>query len=167
MSTLLRGGVRAERWYRESTWDWLEKPEFPADALKDLRTDNNSLSVFEVENEADARAAAIAIAAGRQDFGDCEWFLFDDSVLDALNIPIEKSEGTTPNTRINELHRNISHLTGRKLAALVEAISPDPETFGFVLKKDVESTIVASVKSGELDIYRVNRSLREKVIAKL
>ena len=100
MSTLLRGGIRAERWYREPTWDWLEEPEVPADALKDLRTEDNGFSVFEVESEADARAIAIAIAAGKLDFDNCEWFLFDDSVLDALEISVEKSEGSTPYTRI-------------------------------------------------------------------
>lgn len=167
MSTLLRGGVRAERWYREPTWDWLEKPEVPAEALKDLRTDDNALSVFEVESVADARAIAIAIAAGKLNFDNCEWFLFDDSVLNALEISIEKSEGRTPNTRINGLHWDVGPLTGRKLVALAEAISPEPEEFGFILKKDVESTIVDSVKSGELDISRINRSLREKVRARL
>lgn len=165
MSILLRGAVRAEHWYREPTWAWLGGQEVPADAMKDLRTDNNALSVFEVAEEADARRIAIAIAAGKEDFGHCEWFLFDDSVLGPLGILVEESEGTTPYVGINGLHRDLNQLTGRKLVALAEAIPMD--MFDFVLKKDVETAIVSSVRSGELDINRINRKLREKVRAKL
>jgi hypothetical protein len=57
--------IRKAKWDRHAGVPWLDEGELQADALTDLKTNNNTLSVYVLENETFIERTATALAANR------------------------------------------------------------------------------------------------------
>ena len=81
--------IRKSKWYKHERVPWLVEGELQADALGDLRTSDNELSVWLVEDdESNLEQVVTALAVTRQRISNVDYALFDLQFLSELNIKI-------------------------------------------------------------------------------
>jgi hypothetical protein len=158
---LVRGGLRDDRWLETEGCAPLD---LPADAIADLRTTDNALSVFEVTEAISAERSAIALAAApvKKEPDHIAYAVFDSAAVEALGIAITKTPGDTIDAVVNQLHYDLQVGTAGKLlnlAALIASVPIVPVT-----KKRVGELLKAGFENGHLDHTR-NPPLRDKVKA--
>jgi hypothetical protein len=112
-----------------NSWDTEKDPpqlsidDVSADMVTDLRTTNNNLSVFQIENEGtNVDRIITALAATRQHLQPSFFLVFDSTLLDRLKIEVEKTRGGTPDDFVNDFHRNLKVLSGMKLIELAKEL---------------------------------------------
>jgi hypothetical protein len=67
----------------------------PADALSDLRTENNALSVWIIESDhASLNMALAALASNREKFDKLDYTLIDEGILRSIPIAWVSSDGS-------------------------------------------------------------------------
>ena len=115
--------TRQARWLKYPDLEWLSQDDIQSDALLDLRTEDNKLSVYKVENEADTERVIIALAATRENLSNLDYAVFEDSTLASTDITISQQNGETPDAEVNKLHYDLTNLTVRKL------VLPSPSCF--------------------------------------
>src|SRR5437588_6099649 len=106
--------------------DWVAAGDVPADALSDLRANNNELSVWRVElDQSNLNAAIVAAASNRDRLDKLDYVLFDEAILPAIPIKCVRSEGNTPHVSANaEIHSDLIELTVRTIARLAHEMMP-------------------------------------------
>ena len=153
--------VRQGRWLKRPTISWLSGDEIQSDALLDLQTVSNKLSVYRVENEDEAKATVIALAATRHSFSNLDYVLFEEDMLASTNIQFALQMGMTPDDSVNELHYDLQNLTVDKMAELAVIVSS-----GDLLRepwKRIEAGVQDGIRAGTLDIRRIDSQLLEKI----
>lgn len=96
MGFLLRE-IKRPRWLKREELPWLAEGELQADVLADLKTNDNRLSVWSIDDQKlnlDRVIAAVAVT--RDHIEKLDYALFQDDTLSALSIQIEPTKGTTP-----------------------------------------------------------------------
>lgn len=159
----------------QSNWDFDSRPEWMADGdwhgdiLRDLGTAESQLSVYEVPEKSDERRIAVAIASTRDRLTALDYLVVDDESFDNMDMPMEKSEGSTGDDYVNGLHYNITKLSARKLGELATAmtVAVDTDDFTRISKVEVESTMIANIKAGHLRIERISEKLQETLKPKI
>jgi hypothetical protein len=82
--------------------DWMPTGDVPADALTDLRADNNELSVWRVEpDQSDLNTALAAMAANRERLDKLDYALIDEAILPGITTKSVCSEGRSPHLAAN------------------------------------------------------------------
>jgi hypothetical protein len=119
---LLRA-IRKAKWYRNPDLPWLSEGELQADALYDLKTDNNILSVWHIlDDHSNKEQIITALAATRQHPVQFDYFLLEEQYPRELNIKIVEIPGDSPDQGINSWHRDLIELSAEKLMQLARAI---------------------------------------------
>jgi ribosome recycling factor len=156
--------IRKSKWYNHEGTSWLAEGELQADALDDLKTINNSLSVWLVDdNRENLEQVVIAFAANRSDLAQVDYVLFDKKILSDLNIKFEKSPGDTPNEEVNlNWHMDLVELTASKRFELAMTIMAKAEK-ARVSKKTIERQILEAVKSKQLNLDKMDDTLQTKI----
>lgn len=157
MAQYLRVGLRPDRWLTYPEIPWLGPGELQADAIGDLRTKGNTLSVFEVDDPANLERIAVAVAAGLEDPGEVGYAVFGREEVEALGIQIQRNPGTTPDAAVNGLHHDLHNLTATQLVRLANVIAGG--TIDAILPKRVRELIKEGVDAGQLDRAGVNKKL--------
>ncbi len=147
------------REFPDATVPWLKQGEVMSDALADLKTKGNALSVYEVGEDADEGRITVALAASRDRVDNIDYAIFDAQFAE-LGIDVVRSEGMTPDAGVNEAHRDLQHLTVRHVVGLAEAIS-NTGKFKRTQGKDVKTGILEAVSTGILDKGKMRSKLRE------
>ena len=147
MSRFLRV-VRQGRWLRFPDIPWLPVGELQADALSDLKTEKNGLSVYRVEGDGDRERIIIALAATRDNPGNLDYVLFDDANMLALGIKAEYEEGTTPDQSANKLHWELRNLTANHLSGLATILAAGEHER--VQEKDIKAWLQDALRSSDL-----------------
>jgi hypothetical protein len=146
MALLLRN-LTSPKW---SAPEWMPSGDVPADALSDLRSSNNALSVWSVAlDQADLDLALAALASNRDRLDKLDYTLLDDSILVPLSIKCVDSEANTPYVSANAAHRDLIELTVKKVARLAEEMMPLPRVR--VPEKRVKQLLVEALEKGALD----------------
>ncbi len=145
--------VRQARWYKYPELDWLPDGGLQADALGDLQTTGNELSVYRVENEMDRDRVIVALAANRDNLANLDYAVFDDAGLVSIGVAISQQDGQTPDLAVNRLHYNLVNLTAENLVQIAQAISSGEHVR--ISRKDIELKLRRSIESGELDRGRI------------
>ncbi len=156
--------VRRSRWYGLPDIPWLPDGEAQADALKDLRTEDNTLSLWHVEdNERNLARVLIAATAGRSDIANIDYLLFDSEVLHACSLEAKHTHGDSLDNEANNLwHLDIENLTASAVARLAALLFVKGETYR-VFEKEVLDWLRGVVSSGHIDRGRLKDKLRLKV----
>jgi hypothetical protein len=159
MPFLLRK-IRKDRWYRVGGVSYLAENDTQADALDDLRTSSNQLSVWHVDdNKANLEQVIAALAANCQFISNVDYALLDYEVVRELGVRIEEAKGDSPNESANILwHREMMELSGLQLLALARAIFEKAQR-ARVSEKMIPQLIANGVMAGQIKRER----LREKV----
>jgi len=160
---LVRGGLRHDRWLETEGRAPLD---LPADAIADLRTTGNVLSVFEVTETLSAERVAIALTAapGKKEPDHTAYAVFARAAVEGLGISITKTQGNTIDAAANLLHYDLTIGTAGKLlefAAIIAGVPIVPIT-----KKRVGELLKVGFESGQLDHAR-NSFLCAKVNAQI
>src|SRR5262245_1715293 len=118
---LLRKITKA-KWYDDES---IPVGEIQADALTDLRTDKNALSVWSVELDESSLAAVIAALASNKTahVSKVDYVLLDDDVIARLDLRPVKSDGDSPHHEANtRWHLDLTGLTVSKIAGLAREV---------------------------------------------
>ena len=153
--------TRQSRWLKHPEWQWLTQGELQSDALLDLQTRDNRLSLFRVESEQETEQVVVALAATKQNLANLDYAVFDQTQLSDTQISVRQEDGDTPDMQVNKRHYDISELTVSKLAILAQIISDG--THCRVPRKTIELRLKDAVRAGILDRARVNSQLLDKL----
>jgi hypothetical protein len=160
VSLLLRKLDRFQDWDLDDhhRYSWLRAGEFPADPLGDLTTSNNTISVYSLEQADDKRllrvAAALSMVRGKYDRFD--YVLFPESVVLDIGLKLINIPGRTPDTEVNEIHRDVSEISAQRLIALAESIFRNNVKFGNVSERELINSILQGLRESRLE----SRSVR-------
>lgn len=163
MASLLRK-VRRARWVK-TEYPWLTSSEFQADALDDLKTDKNILSLWFVKDIDDTvvlNRIIAALGANGDNLAVVDFVLIDEEKFIDLSLHLEEVAGDTKDQIVNNLHRDLVDLSGRNLFALAQLIN-DENNVKRVPKSDVARCIKASIASGFINSTEVNESILKKL----
>ena len=152
--------MRQARWSRPS---WLDASanDWQGDALGDLNTSKNVLSVYLVYTPEMMEQVIVGLAATRDDLANFDYAIIRAETLAHLSAGTIREDGETPNWYANTLHYNIVNLTAADLFTLVQSIAP-----GDVRRihwQDVRTLLRRAFDAGSVD----RASISEKIVARL
>lgn len=155
--------IRKAKWYKNEAVSWLAEGELQADALADLATKGNELSVWHVEDDrSNLEQVVTALAAGRDNIANLDYALFDQQILSAINIKIKETKGGSPDEKVNAWHRDLVELSATKLIGLAKAIQTEAAKER-ILPKDIIRLIKRAVVSGQIE----RTKLKSGIVAKI
>lgn len=141
--------IRCGRWYKHPEIGWLGKDELQSDALCDIQTKENKLSVYMISSEDDKLRVIVALAANRDNPSNLDYAVFDESRFDSLDITVKQTEGYTPDAMANTLHYEIVDLTVKRLAMLAEVISTGQHDR--ILEREIKMLLHDAANEGRID----------------
>ena len=150
-------------WIREA--DWLRQEDVPADALRDLRSKNNALSVWQVEMNTpeviERIAAAMTLTAQRIDH--FVYKLIDSKEIACAHIATHLVNGETPDDSINSWHCNLEQMTAQNVADLARIIQNGER--GMILDGRILEILATSSLQWNDRRIRLSKEERRKVDA--
>ena len=153
--------TRQARWLRHPDLSWLLEHEIQGDALRDLQTEDNKLSVYKVQDKGDAERIVLALAANRDNLANLDYALFEDTMLNSIDITFAPQIGQTPDDEVNKLHYNLTNLTVERLAKLAAVVAAGQHTR--IPRKEIGSRLHQAIRAGTLDGNRLKPNLLAKV----
>jgi hypothetical protein len=162
MSWLLRI-ISCARW-NEDSLDWLPEGDVPGDALWDLRTRENELSVWLVlPNDANLSRLVAALAGKRDKLDKFDYALLDSQVLPDIGVNLRQAAGESVDQEVAEtLHYHVTNVSGSRLSALAKAFRRHNRLERVPAHK-VALLIAQAVKQRWIKPARVKPDLAKKV----
>lgn len=159
LRSVRRGRWELPQWLSPSRGDHQADAlcDLQADALGDLATRGNKLSVFRVESDQDIDRITVALAATRDNLQNVDYAVFDDAELQGIGIHIRQSPGKTPAYQVNELHYDFFQLTARQTADLAAIIAK-----GNIARRprfEIKESMRLAIQGGELDQEAIKKSV--------
>lgn len=164
MPLLLRA-IRKNRWYTSDsgTVSWLLKGEIQADPLGDLATRDNTLSVWQVEDDnSNLNQVIAALASSRDSISNLDYVVFDIDLLVGTGIKIEINRGATPYEMANIWHRDLVELTATKLVRLAETMLTHSR-IERILEKKILHLIKDAVQNEQIDKAKLKEGVTKKL----
>jgi len=116
--------IRKGRWRGSEVISWLSSVDLQADALVDLATKDNRLSVYIVVTDRSNLERILAALAGNCDFiSNLDYVLLEQNALDEINIKIASVKGETPDKEVNAVHRDLLELSATQILSLAKLFS--------------------------------------------
>ena len=148
--TLVLRTIRKSSWYSEN-YPWLPNNDFPADPVTDLRTTDNSLSVWEIdEDRSNLQRVVTALAGNRDRIEKIDYVIFAKRTIADVSIKTKKSKGGTSDEGVNGWHLDLVEISAKKLLSLAKAIYDEGERYR-ILGKKIEKLLGDGIKSGQID----------------
>lgn len=167
--TLILRKVKKPRWLKDDeNLRWLAREEPQADALRDLETSGNNLSVWLVaDDKTNLNDVVVALIATGDLVSHFDYVLIDYNVLDSLGVRVENAEGETPYEQANQWHINLSELSAAKLLQLAREVQSGP-TPTRIPEKDTKQLLINAVKDARIKLEHIPKPrLKEWVQAEL
>jgi len=154
VSLLLRT-IRKPKWLRQSDKDWLPDNTLQADALGDLKTQQNSISLWKIHDDRSNMSRIIAaLAASKDSLSNIDYAIFDYEIPAQLGIKLSSLPGETLDKEANIWHIDATELTAMKLLDLAQSIYLKAEINRFQ-KKEVTDMIIESISQGFINIKEI------------
>src|SRR5687768_15193465 len=139
---------------------WMQTGEVPADALTDLRSKDNILSVWAIDDaQTNLNAVIEAFAADREQLDKLDYTLVEQQLLPPISITVAVVEANTPHATANANHRDLVELTVDKVAALARVMMP--LTRVRIPQTRVKELLTAALSEGRLDRTKMKAELLE------
>jgi hypothetical protein len=152
---LLRS-IRKAKWYENPDLPWLSQNELQADALQDLKTDSNTISVwYIVDDHSNKERIITALAATRQYAVQFDYFLLKEHYIREINIKIVERQGDSPDNSINSWHRDLVELSAEKLMLLARSIQQNAQ-IERIPARDIRRFLTHALLSGRFDSTKMN-----------
>jgi hypothetical protein len=157
--------IRKARWRGSEVIGWLSSDDLQADALVDLATKDNRLSVYIVATDRFNLERILAALAGNCDFiSNLDYVLLEENALDEINIKIASVKGETPDEEVNAVHRDLVELSATQILALAKLFSTRGERNRLTGRRVLE-LLVRAVDSGQIERDRLK--VKPEEIAKI
>jgi hypothetical protein len=140
----------------------LNAGELQADALADLTTKDNTLSVWMLEDETLVERAATALSANRDVLANFDYVMLDVHHLTDLNIRVHESRGETPDEGVNAWHRDLIELSAQKIMGLAGVIQ-EHGRIDRIPEKHIAHLIAQGITAKKIDPSKLREGLRVKV----
>jgi hypothetical protein len=158
--------LRQPRWWQEDeTRAWLPIDDAPADVFKDLVTEDNTLSVWHIDDQqSNLDRLLTALAASRHCISNLDYLLCEEHELDQCEVTIVKTEGATPDSEVNaRWHRDLIHLSANRLLCVAQSLFRHGVTDRTAEKK-VKKAILEAVSQGHIDRERLAPNIQKYVV---
>ncbi len=159
--------IKRSLWLNENC-DWLLEDNAQADALKDLQTNDNILSLWEVDNEQQNLGRIIAALASNCDnISAFDYILIEKSQLEESGIQINKNieEAKTLDLELNnQCHYHAIRLSASKIATVANIMKK-----GYMDRYPVNRVtelIKQSINNNLIDYHKLSQSVQEKITKK-
>lgn len=157
------------KWDKESNPIIREDPSFPADAITDLKTTRNKLSVWEAVTDDEINDAIVAMALGRDSIAKLCFVYLDENELDRIGIKaIQDESGSAPGIESIDLlnrHMNLQHLDYVRLGSLTDYIYHQLDANKFIIKtkQELNDLLISYKEKGIIATDKIKDHLREKL----
>lgn len=158
--------IKKKNWYNSSAYDWLDESEFLADALQDLKTEDNNLSIWLIEEGDDTtlRRVIAGLTARRDHIVNFDYCVIDFTVIDALKIRYKRSDGDGNDHLANKKwHFDLIQLSGNKIWGLAEYIRKNPDARHRINDKSVLKILIDAVNAGNINQDDLGESIVKKI----
>lgn len=165
MAYLLRKLDNKRHWDKSCHEDegWLSDGFNRADALKNLRTQNNSLSMYrfdDADSQIERVLAALASTKGSLEYVD--YAFINESEIINIGVKLHDVPGDTPDSFVNTLHVDLVELTAEKVSEIAKLSIKSSMTNRLNVKK-VTKIIKENIDSGNIDKAKVHAVLLPKI----
>jgi len=158
--------IRKARWYKynQLNFPWLLEEDIPADPLGDLATNNNTLSVWQInDDQSNLHQVVTALAANSDDIANLDYTIFDQQLLQEINITIKLTKGNSPDEMANlSWHHDLIELSARRLIDLAKAIWTHGE-IKRIPEKEILNLIAQAVGSEQIQSIKLRPKIRMKI----
>lgn len=130
---------------------------------QDLKTKDNTLSLWYVSNEDDA---VLAIVSCAQKIEDIHTLKINDDIIENSGLEIENKLGKTIVEDLNEFHFNIKNLTYKKLAdvsnIIIESLKNE-KNFKSYTRDDIIRILRKAIEEGRIKEKSLAPRIREQI----
>ena len=165
MSYFLRVIYSNIKWDKTQFPSWLKEGDLPSCIIKDLRADNNALSLWEILDNKSNLLDIIAafVSSSRDDIkSDFDYALLNAKHLDELTFPTSKEPASTAYRDINHYHRNVSNLSLNSVVRFAHLLSRHGE-FDRMGWKEISARLKEAHKRGQLDLAKMKQRLMKQL----
>lgn len=166
MTLVLRKVEKKVLWSNDAGNELANCPpgELPADALPDLKTLENALSVYFLDDGGEVSAERVigALAAKRDHVANVTFITFDVGLLQELGLETNEALGQTLDAGVNACHRDLIHLTARKVAELGSCMRARGQLQRIPVNQ-VGKIINSSVRAGHIPVDGIPAPVRESL----
>jgi len=149
MPLLLRV-IRKPRWYKQA---WLEEGKAQANAILDLRPQENKLSFWQIEDsKSNLYQVAAAVAAGRDSPANFDYVLFDQTLLTKTGVKTEHTVGRSFHREADKYwHRDTCQLSAENVAEIANIIM-EHGTRQRIRESEIANLVRQLISSGTIDV---------------
>lgn len=153
--------IRKSRWYLKP--NWLSEGDIQADALGDLITKNNGLSVWHIYDDRSNLERIIAALASKRDvLSNFDFVLLDQNILEEKGIKFQRTKGISLDAEANDLwHLDLYKLSASMLINLAAAIANNGD-LKRVPEKKVEKIVANAITIGTIKYEHLSQNLKLK-----
>lgn len=148
--------VRRARW-SPPCWNVGTTPKWQGDALRDLNTEQNGLSVYLADTQERIDQVVATLAANRDNLANLDYAIFAEDLLSQLKLRWEQVDGKTVHCKANGLHFDIVDLTADNVFSLMERVTADNVIR--VPKHRVKDLLQHAIHDGHVDVAGLKPSL--------
>jgi hypothetical protein len=153
--------VQKARWYLKPEWDGWRQGDLQGDALNDLQTKGNALSVYSVGEGAEIGRIIAALAANRDHLSHLDYVVFDGTSLASSNILVLQTDGQTPDREVNNVHHDVVNLTVSRLLQVAQIVSGCERVR--ITKSQMKARLKQAMENQWLDSDKVNGDVLRKL----
>ena len=158
--------VKLRNWDEPTEASWLGELDLPADPIGDLRTKENSLSVWQINKDnSNLDLVVVALATNRVKLDKFEFGLFDEAIVRSLGIHAQFPGPSFPLPHVplaNQWHRDLIHLTADKLVQLGRILFSALDK-QLLLDTEVADKVRQIAQAGLIRPQRLNAKIRPQV----
>lgn len=156
--------IRKAKWHKLGGGSNPVEDEIQADALWDLKTEDNQLSVWHIEDDqSNLDLVLTAVAANCQFIANVDYVLIDQKTLTGLNIQARQTNGNSPYQTANKWHRDLLDLSARRLLELAKEIYKNSDGRMRKGDKEVKQLLVSAVTSRHIDPTNLGQDLQRQI----
>lgn len=156
--------IRKAKWYKLAGASGPGEHEIQADALWDLKTEDNQLSVWNIEDDqSNLDLVLTAVAANCQFITNVDYVLIDQRILTGLNIQVIQTNGNSPYQAANKWHRDLLDLSAGRLLELAKEIYKNSDGRMRKGDKEVKQLLVSAVTSHHIDTTSLHQDLQRQI----
>ena len=136
--------------------------DIPADALNDLKTSNNKLSFWKIDDhKQNLDQIVTALASMCDEITNLDYVLLDENLFS--NIKQEKTIGITCYHQANQWHVDLVELTVGQIVQIAQNIFKHPNCHDRKDKRELISLLSNAVKGQKIDMNKLKEKVREKL----
>jgi len=146
--------------------DFLASSDISADALtNDLKTTNNTLSLWQVNNEGELDNAILALVAKQDNHETFDVVIFDEAKIYEQQLELQDTPGDTPVKSLIDTHRDICDLTYSKMGLVKDLILIElrGDRVRRFTKTYLKALLKRSIENQTLSALDINDTLKRKL----